>query len=256
MNLEERLKRVRDVVGDTGYLIPEKGRMLVEFMVEHRLMDVLELGFAFGVSTCYLAAAVDALGGGEGCRITSIDRLHTAELSPRAETLLAALGFSGLVSLKRVPTCYTWHLMRMLEEDPTPRLDLCFIDGAHSWAVDGLAFLLADRLLRPGGWVILDDMEWTYAASPTMERTAAVADMPEDERTTPQVAKVYELLVKTQPGYDTFERRDNWAFARKSPESPPAGWNADRVRVETRYLTSPLSHLLELVRGLRGGRPD
>jgi hypothetical protein len=44
------------------------------------------------------------------------------------------------------PTSYTWRMMKMLEEDEGPRFDLCYLDGAHSWFVDGFAFFLIDRL--------------------------------------------------------------------------------------------------------------
>ena len=37
--------------------------------------------------------------------------------------------------------------MKMLEDDPEPRFDFCYIDGVHNWADDGFAFFLIDRLL-------------------------------------------------------------------------------------------------------------
>jgi len=104
-------------------------------------------------------------------------------------------------------------MMRFLEEDPAPRFDLCYVDGAHSWFVDALAFFLVDRLLRPGGWIIFDDLEWTYAASPS--QAEVVRNMPLDEQTTPQVKKIYELLVKAHPNYHNFRIEDGWAFAHK-----------------------------------------
>ncbi|MGL5809687.1 MAG: hypothetical protein ACRCYQ_07075, partial [Nocardioides sp.] len=73
--------------------------------------------------------------------------------------------------------------------------DFAFIDGAHSWFVDGLAFFLVDKLLKPGAWVLFDDLDWTYATSPTLSQTELVRSMPEDERNTPQIGKVFELLV-------------------------------------------------------------
>ena len=45
--------------------------------------------------------------------------------------------------------------------------------------------------------------------------------MPEDERTTPQVRLVYDLLIKAHPGYHNFRDEGDWAFAQKVPLSDP-----------------------------------
>jgi hypothetical protein len=41
--------------------------------------------------------------------------------------------------------------------------------------------------------------------------------MPPEERITPQVRKVYELLVKPHPSYGDFRTEDGWAYAHKLP---------------------------------------
>jgi hypothetical protein len=71
------------------------------------------------------------------------------------------------------------------------------------------------RLLRPGGWIIFDDLDWTYESSPTLKNTEYVRKMPEDERTTAQVERIYELLVKTHPEFEAFRREAGWAYARR-----------------------------------------
>lgn len=204
---------------------------MTRFIREHHLTRVLELGFAHGVSTCYIAAAVRAAGGGS---VVSIDLQSARHRTPSAEELLDRCGCRDLVTLHYEPTSYNWRLMRMLEADPRPQFDLCFVDGAHSWEVDGLAFFLVDRLLVPGGWLIFDDLDWTHAASPTAGATERVRQMPEDERTTAQIGKVYQLLVKTHPGYGNFRVRGQWAYAQKCVDSAAAS----PVRTETIYLPS------------------
>jgi hypothetical protein len=42
-----------------------------------------------------------------------------------------------------------------------------------------------------------------------------VKQMPQEERITPQIRKVYELLVKPHPSYGEFMEKDGWAYARK-----------------------------------------
>jgi predicted O-methyltransferase YrrM len=217
---------VKAIVKDAPHMSLAKARTITSFLREHELHDLLELGFRFGVSTTYLAGAVQDLGRGH---VTAIDLEGVRDGELNIEEFLTRAGLRDLVTAYFEPTSYTWRLMRMLEEDPTPRFDFCYLDGAHDWFVDGFAFFLVDRLLRPGGWIVFDDLNWTFAGSPTLSRSERVRAMPEDERTTPQVRKVYELLVKTHPGYGGFRIVDDWAYAQKL-ETPATGGTREVVR--------------------------
>ncbi len=207
-----QLEDVQSVVGDTPHMRIAQATTLTGHMQEFDVRDVLELGFCHGVSTCYMAAELQSRGGGH---IVTIDLEVQRKDSPTVEGLLDRLGLRHLVDVHFEPTSYTWRLMRMLEESVEPRFDLCYIDGAHNWFVDGFAFFLVDRLLRPGGWLIFDDLHWTYASSRTLRDTEWVRNMPEDERHTAQIGKVYELLVKRHLGYGEFRVDGSWAYARK-----------------------------------------
>lgn len=207
---------VKRLVGDTPHMTIEQANLLTVFMEKHKVQDILELGFAHGVSTSYMAAALSRTGRGS---IVAIDK-NTARLrEPNIETLLARVGETDRVRIYYEPTSYTWRLMKFLEEDPQPRFDLCYLDGAHNWFVDGFAFFLVHLLLKPGGWIIFDDLNWSYANSPSLKDTEFVKDMPEDERVTPQVRKIYELLVKSHPDFHNFMIDGNWAYAQKRNRS-------------------------------------
>jgi predicted O-methyltransferase YrrM len=212
----------------------KQAHQITDFIHEHKMRAVLELGFAHGVSTCYIAAALEESGGGS---VTTIDLEGARNRRPNIEQLFGRCEFRDVVVTRYYePTSYTWRLMRLLEQDPLPQFNLCYLDGAHSWFVDGFAFFLVDRLLRVGGWVIFDDLDWTYASSPTLHDTARVKSMPADERETPHMRKVYELLVKTHPCYGEFRVQDGWAYAHKVSGSMIA---SDQVRQETIYRTRP-----------------
>lgn len=209
------------------HMTADRGRWLWEFLVENELRDSLELGFFHGVSSAYIAAAIDELGGGH---LHTVDVPFARTLDPQIEAVLDRVGLSHNVSVHIEPTSYTWWLLRELERDPTPRFDFCFIDGAHSWDADGFAFFLAEKLLRPGGWLLLDDLDWSFASSPTMAKLPHVQAMPDAEREMPQIRKVWELLVKPHPHFDQLREQDGWAFGRKSPE---AGSGSPVVKHET-----------------------
>jgi predicted O-methyltransferase YrrM len=99
---------------------------------------------------------------------------------------------------------YNWSLMHLLAAHDEPLFDYVFIDGAHTWSLDALAFLLVDRLLRSGGYVDFDDYSWSLRRSPSMNPHA----FPDVERLytaeqidEPQVALIVDLLVRRDPRY-------------------------------------------------------
>jgi predicted O-methyltransferase YrrM len=206
---------VAEIVGETPHMNRAQAEQVSSFIADHSITDILELGFRHGVSTAYMAAALGRAGRG---RIVTVDLLSARQNVPNVEQLLDRVGERHRVEIFYEPTSYTWRLMRMLQEDPAPRFDLCYIDGAHDWFVDGFAFFLVDRLLRPNGWILFDDMDWTYGGSPTLAHTERVRQMPDDERTTKQVRLVYDLLVKTHPNYHNFRDEGEWGFAQKMPD--------------------------------------
>jgi predicted O-methyltransferase YrrM len=207
---------------------PAVGRLLYELALKPGVEDVLELGFAHGTSTAYIAAALDEKGAGG---VTTIDRREALQRRPNIHDVLGTLRLGGRVTPVVAARSYTWELMRILERSTDdggtrPCFDLCFIDGAHTWEVDGLAFLLVDRLLRPDRWIVFDDIGWSFAQSPSLHDSADVASLPEDERVAHQVRLVIDLLVRTTPGYEVL-LVGNLALAFKGATRQPSGHRAD-----------------------------
>lgn len=190
----------------------KNGSRISKFIQDKCLHNVLELGFAHGVSTCYIAAAVKTNGGGT---VTTIDLESACNLEPNIHALLDRCVLSEIVNIYFEARSFTWRLMKMLEDAKSPRFDLIYLDGGHSWDVTGFAFFLVDRLLVPGGWLIFDDIDWTYSNSPKLCNSRYVEEMPEDYKKTPQIRKVFELLVSKHQDYTSFSIEDDWGFAQK-----------------------------------------
>lgn len=204
-------ERVAEQIAGIPHMRPRQGRKVYDHVIEHRLGRVLELGTHHGVSTCYLAGAVDEIGGS----VTTIDRVAARELDPNVEQLAERAGLAGRVTAVFAERSYTWELRKMLDQSPVPQFDFIFIDGGHEWDVTGFAFFLADRLLAPGGWLLFDDLNWSFAGSPSLRDKDHVLALPAEEREAQQVGDVFRLLVATDPRYTT--RADgNWGWAQKN----------------------------------------
>jgi predicted O-methyltransferase YrrM len=231
------IDEARGLVGDTGGGTgPFRGRELYDFVRRERPGECLELGFAHGVSTVYTAAALEANGAGH---LTSVDLPVAREREPSAEQLLERAGLGARVTLVYEPTSYNWYLHRRIREQIgddgacEPYLDFSFIDGAHRWVDDGLAFFLVDKLLKPGGWLLFDDLTWKVEA----------LDVHESERSLAQVGEVFELLVKGHPSYDHLETDGEWGWARKTTALAP--------RVRTVVERDLLSGIRQVARAAR-----
>jgi len=199
------------VVKNAPNMSPARGRTMMEFIRERGIRNALELGFNHGVSTSYIAAAVSD-------RVVTVDRARSLGNQPSIEHHLEALNLRQKVCIFYEHTTYNWRLRDFLRMDPQPVFDMCFIDGAHSWEVDGFAFLLAMRLLQPGGYVIFDDFSYNYATSegwnsPRGKKTLDA--MPEDEKTTCHIREVFDLLVEPHPDVEEAWDDVGWAYAKK-----------------------------------------
>lgn len=212
-----------DHVRGVPFIRPANAKYLYELVIRERLTHILELGIAHGTATCYLAAALEELGDG---RITSVDLVEAKEMfSPSPEEQLAQSGLSRFVDIVRMQTGYTWFLHDEIKRLTngnvcTQKYDLCIIDGPKNWTIDGLAFFLVDKILKDSGLIIFDDYNWTYAEADTRRSSTdgiTHRALSEEERATPHVKDIFELLVKQHPDYSELHRypESDWAVARK-----------------------------------------
>jgi hypothetical protein len=72
-----------------------------------------------------------------------------------------------------------------------------------------------EKLLKPGKWMLFDDMTWTMADSPEQQKNMRSV-VPDDLQRTPQVKKVFELLVAQHPNFESLRVDGDWGWARKT----------------------------------------
>lgn len=78
---------------------------------------------------------------------------------------------------------------------------------AHEWEPDALAAFLVARLMRPGAWTALDDLDFRLRGCyPGWE--TAFATRSERELDTCQVGMVYDLVLRQHPDFTQFIKTD------------------------------------------------
>ena len=227
-------------IAGVPFMSPEQGRVVYDHVRATRPAEVLELGTAHGVGAAYMAAALRDNGAG---RLTTVD-FAGSRYDPSPEQVLERAGVADRVEVVREFSSYTWWLKEQVQArsdadgNCEPRFDFAYLDGAKNWTVDGLAVVLAEKLLRPGGWLLMDDLDWTYAQDPGREATDGIVhrELSEPERTEPHLRAVFELIVAQHPSFTELRVQDEWwGWARKAPGEPR------RLTLET---SRPLSALV------------
>jgi predicted O-methyltransferase YrrM len=203
-------------------MTPEQGRRIYDHIRATRPSEILELGTSYGVSAAYMAAALEANGHG---RVTTVDHVRSNSPSELVKHIDAAV--ARRIEFVRISdSSYNWWLSEQVAARSDRHgnveglYDLCYLDGAHNWTVDGLAVILIEKLLEPGGWVLLDDYNWTYRSDPHGLRERGVFfPLSAAERAEPHVRRVFELIVKPHPAFGEFHvENEQWVWARKSAE--------------------------------------
>jgi predicted O-methyltransferase YrrM len=213
---------VAEAVEGIPYMTRSQGHSIFSHVRSTGATQILELGTAHGVSACYMAAALRGPG-----RVTTVDAERFIRWrNPQPGDTIARAGLGDRIDVVLVDdSSYTWWLKDRVAEHSDRDgncagvYDFCYIDGAHNWTVDGLAVILVEKLLKPGGWLLLDDLRWSYGAEKTAGRTIdETIYLSPAEMREPHIQAVWDLLVRQHPSLtETRVENDDWGWARKNP---------------------------------------
>lgn len=157
---------------------------------------VAEIGIGIGATTQELARIMDNSG-----------ELHLYDFHAKLADVigdLEARGYRNVVGFgntTRYWDSYNWSLMKQVQAHESPIYDYIYLDGAHMFLHDGLAFVLCDKLLKPGGHIDFDDYFWSLSRSKWMADTRHEY-LTEEQIEAQQVKLVIETLVVPDSRYE------------------------------------------------------
>lgn len=159
-----------------------------------------EVGVGIGASTVEFLQALDGR-----------DELHLFDREPVLSELLEEISAVPTASIvvphpnaTHLYASYAWELATMARKldrtkKPVEVFDFVYLDGAHAFHHDAAACAVLKRMIKPGGYLVLDDMHWTFNTSPTMNptnRPELLEQYTAKQLSTPHVALVVDVLLR------------------------------------------------------------
>ncbi len=153
-----------DVIYYKNWTIPVPNHLTIDAIealygnINKDFLCFAEIGIGNGATSYHLAKFLNNSG--------SLHLFDFHESIIPITKMLQEEGFSNIhghgATFKKMDS-YNWNLLNLLEKSDGPLFDYVFLDGAHSFPVDGLAFFMIDMLLKPGGYIDFDDYHWTHS---------------------------------------------------------------------------------------------
>lgn len=123
-----------------------EGNYLIKIINENNFKECLEIGMAYGVSATYMLSI-------NNVKLTSIDPFQTTQWKSSAIELLKSLNFEK--NHKLIEEKSYDALPSLLKDNKV--YDFIFIDGWHTFDYTLIDFFYADKLIKKGGIIVIDD---------------------------------------------------------------------------------------------------
>ena len=150
----------------TGGISLSQANFLKEIIKTRQLCNCVETGVAYGVSTVTICQALSKLEKkGLSCQHWGVDPCQYSEHNGVAVAALRRCGLDHLFELMEGPSYIM--LPKLVERGES--FDLVFIDGWHTFDYTLIDVFFADKMLKPGGILVMHDMQmpskqkvWNY----------------------------------------------------------------------------------------------
>ena len=108
---------------------------------------------------------------------------------------------------------YNWSLLKLYKSSENKRLfDVVYLDGAHTFIHDGLATCILKKMIKTGGMLIFDDLDWCHAKSPTANpilRPATKENFTDEQINCCQVAEVVNMFMTDDDEWKVIKEYSN-----------------------------------------------
>jgi predicted O-methyltransferase YrrM len=131
----------------------EEGKFLQEMIRSVRPQVSVEVGCAYGISSLYICEALREV---NATKHIIIDPYQHAAWEDIGLANLKRAGYADIIDFHELFSYQ--YLSRLTEEKVT--VDFAFIDGNHAFDYVLVDFFLIDKLMRPGGVVVFDDLSY------------------------------------------------------------------------------------------------
>jgi len=188
---------------------------LYDLLTSLRLNSGIELTGFPSLSTAYIAGALAELGGGHLWTIRRQDPKAAPYDIPK---VLQQTNLLQYVDFETTAGSYNLRLLEFIARGQQETFDFCIVDREVSLSEVGFAVCLCERLLRPGGWIILSDM-----ITPTNKHHGPNA-IGNSQQAEPNVLMMLFQALEQNPYFASFQRRGCSGWAQKTESI----WSAAR----------------------------
>lgn len=157
-----------------------------------------------------------------GCDFADVCSLHQNAIN------FTSIDQSKIKYLPNKTGTYAWTLMELMQAGK--QFDAIYLDGHHTFYVDAPAFIIADQLLKPGGFFLIDDIRWTLSLLiQNMARNHHewqfyhkmydLTQYTSEQQLMPHIGMIAQLLLIDRLGYkrvDTLSTQDWWTLRKPS----------------------------------------
>lgn len=165
-------------------------------------VTVAEVGVGYGATTLEMLKLLEC---GDALYLFDYgDNVAELIADIRNSSLDRGVRIVGVGNQRKTYDSYAWNLGKLLrrlrEENAEPRLfDLVYLDGAHTFLHDMAAICVLKQLLGKGGYLILDDLLWTFRKSPTnnpAKNPGLLKIFTEEQLATPHIQFIVDLVLR------------------------------------------------------------
>jgi predicted O-methyltransferase YrrM len=132
-----------------------RGEFLANLVRSERPRATLEVGMAWGRSTLFILGALFE-NGDEFSRHVVMDPYQSKDFGNAALVSLRDLGIADRVEFYEDPSQLALPALARRQR----LFDFAFIDGYHQFDSALVDLFYVDSMLKPGGMVVIDDMDW------------------------------------------------------------------------------------------------